>query len=421
MTEEDKSAFAKKHSYDVGVKASISWAPGDKPGAGSGYVLPENGSPPIKVSDAEMGQMFMLSQMMQVDPVRANKELASASTSVRAVAKEVFDMNIKTSELGLRVQTQNETARHNKVAESNDSARTGILGRSAEYRVPRSVSQETYTAMNAISVELDDPGTTPDRRKVLEAGYRRLEGVAANELGRALQRDRAGPGVLEKPPLDFKDFAANYGDTPVPGLGTTGKKRVLKDLTIDQQYQQYQQFIQSTRGASDGAGAPVVAPPPRNAGGPAKPEGTWAETPAKPEGTWAETPRNAAPRTPQERTNDEMLRRRPDLLLSYNGFGFDNRYIFLRAQENGIEGVELSTKTLQGIEGTFDLVLANILANTLVDLAPLIAPKVAKRLVLAGVLVPQADEVKAAYVAAGLTHALDETIGEWIRIEFDRR
>ncbi len=91
------------------------------------------------------------------------------------------------------------------------------------------------------------------------------------------------------------------------------------------------------------------------------------------------------------------------------------------AQENGIEGVELSTKTLQGIEGTFDLVLANILANTLVDLAPLIAPKVAKRLVLAGVLVPQADEVKAAYVAAGLTHALDETIGEWIRIEFDRR
>ena len=87
------------------------------------------------------------------------------------------------------------------------------------------------------------------------------------------------------------------------------------------------------------------------------------------------------------------------------------------AQENGIEGVELSAKTLQDIEGQFDLVLANILANTLVELAPLIAPKVKQRLVLAGVLVPQAEEVTAAYVAQGLKHAGNEIIGEWIRIE----
>jgi ribosomal protein L11 methyltransferase len=90
-------------------------------------------------------------------------------------------------------------------------------------------------------------------------------------------------------------------------------------------------------------------------------------------------------------------------------------------QENGLEGIELSTKTLHGIEGTFDLVLANILANTLVELAPLIVPKVKKKLVLAGVLVPQADEVKAAFISKGLTATLDETIGEWIRIEFERR
>lgn len=89
------------------------------------------------------------------------------------------------------------------------------------------------------------------------------------------------------------------------------------------------------------------------------------------------------------------------------------------AAENGIEGVELSTKTLHGIEGQFDLVLANILANTLVELAPLIAPKVKQRLVLAGVLVHQADEVTAAFTACGLKHAGNETIGEWIRIEFD--
>ncbi len=89
------------------------------------------------------------------------------------------------------------------------------------------------------------------------------------------------------------------------------------------------------------------------------------------------------------------------------------------ADENGIEGVELSTRTLNDIAGQFDLVLANILANTLCDLAPLIAPKVKKHLVLAGVLVPQAEEVTAAYVKCGLKHAGNTAIGEWIRLEFD--
>lgn len=90
------------------------------------------------------------------------------------------------------------------------------------------------------------------------------------------------------------------------------------------------------------------------------------------------------------------------------------------AQENGIDGVELSTKALPAIDGTFDLVLANILANTLVELAPLIAPKVGQRLVLAGVLVPQASDVKAAFAAQGLVHAGNVVQGEWIRIDFAR-
>jgi len=91
------------------------------------------------------------------------------------------------------------------------------------------------------------------------------------------------------------------------------------------------------------------------------------------------------------------------------------------AEENGIGDVELSTKTLHGIDGPFDLVLANILANTLIELAPLIVPKVKNRLVLAGVLVPQADDVKAAFTKLGLVPVRDATIGEWIRIELERR
>jgi ribosomal protein L11 methyltransferase len=90
------------------------------------------------------------------------------------------------------------------------------------------------------------------------------------------------------------------------------------------------------------------------------------------------------------------------------------------AEENNIADVDLSTQTLNGVAGQFDLVLANILANTLIELSPLIAPKVKERLILAGVLVPQADDVKAAFVKQGLKHVGDEVQGEWIRIDFSR-
>ncbi|MBL8934448.1 MAG: 50S ribosomal protein L11 methyltransferase [Archangium sp.] len=90
------------------------------------------------------------------------------------------------------------------------------------------------------------------------------------------------------------------------------------------------------------------------------------------------------------------------------------------AEENGLTGIELSEKTLEQIPGTFDLVLANILANTLIALAPLIAPKVKHRLVMAGVLVHQADEVKQAYLSRGLVSVGEVIEGEWIRLDLAR-
>ena len=89
------------------------------------------------------------------------------------------------------------------------------------------------------------------------------------------------------------------------------------------------------------------------------------------------------------------------------------------SKENGIEGLELSTRPLDAVTGRFDLVVANILANTLIELAPKLAKKVAGRLVLAGVLTPQADEVTAAFVEAGLVHRCDTVEGEWVRLDFD--
>jgi ribosomal protein L11 methyltransferase len=87
---------------------------------------------------------------------------------------------------------------------------------------------------------------------------------------------------------------------------------------------------------------------------------------------------------------------------------------------NATPDIELSTKTLRHVEGTFDLVLANILANTLVELAPLIVPRVKDRLVLAGVLVHQRDEVMAAYEKLGLKSAGEKVHNEWIRLELQR-
>jgi ribosomal protein L11 methyltransferase len=90
------------------------------------------------------------------------------------------------------------------------------------------------------------------------------------------------------------------------------------------------------------------------------------------------------------------------------------------ASVNGTPELELSGKELSQVKGPFDLVVANILANTLIALAPLIAPKVKDRLVLAGVLAPQKAEVEAAYRAQGLIPEAGAAQGEWVRLDFHR-
>jgi ribosomal protein L11 methyltransferase len=90
------------------------------------------------------------------------------------------------------------------------------------------------------------------------------------------------------------------------------------------------------------------------------------------------------------------------------------------AQANNVTGVEFSLSPLHQVEGRFDLVLANILANTLVELAQPLALHVQRTLVLAGVLVTQADEVTAAFVREGLTPGPRATSGEWVRLGFAR-
>lgn len=90
---------------------------------------------------------------------------------------------------------------------------------------------------------------------------------------------------------------------------------------------------------------------------------------------------------------------------------------------NGVE-LDLTVKPLPDIPGHFDLVVANILANTLVELAPEIAAKLAPGgvVLLAGILVPQEEEVRGAYLAQGLRPRSggDRREGEWSLLALER-
>ncbi len=86
------------------------------------------------------------------------------------------------------------------------------------------------------------------------------------------------------------------------------------------------------------------------------------------------------------------------------------------AARNGA-AVELTGAPVETVAGTFDVVVANILANVLVALAPTLAARVAPGgvLFLSGILAPQEDEVRRAHVEEGLEPLPggDRRDGEW--------
>ncbi len=102
--------------------------------------------------------------------------------------------------------------------------------------------------------------------------------------------------------------------------------------------------------------------------------------------------------------------------------GTDNDPLALRvARENAtVNGtvIDLRSEIPEGVE--FDMVLANILSNTLVELAPRLARAVAPggRLVLSGILGGQVAEVEAAYLPF-LKAGPSTFEGEWACLEFE--
>jgi ribosomal protein L11 methyltransferase len=98
--------------------------------------------------------------------------------------------------------------------------------------------------------------------------------------------------------------------------------------------------------------------------------------------------------------------------------------VAVAAENAGRNGaaLELTGAPPEAIPGVFDLVVANILANVLVELAPVLARKTAPggELVLAGVLVPQEEEVRLPFLAQGLLPLPGERRGEWSLLRFRR-
>lgn len=86
---------------------------------------------------------------------------------------------------------------------------------------------------------------------------------------------------------------------------------------------------------------------------------------------------------------------------------------------NGVPDLELATGSLESVQGKFGLVLANILANTLIEMAPLLKRKVQTRLVLAGILKSQRKSVEGAFREVGLLQRGRELDAEWVRLDLE--
>lgn len=82
------------------------------------------------------------------------------------------------------------------------------------------------------------------------------------------------------------------------------------------------------------------------------------------------------------------------------------------AAANGVV-IDARHALIDDIDGSFDVVVANIGAAVLRDMAPALAPRVGGRLVLAGLLDEHVPEVVGAYIACGLSFVDAPALDGW--------
>ena len=84
--------------------------------------------------------------------------------------------------------------------------------------------------------------------------------------------------------------------------------------------------------------------------------------------------------------------------------------------------VECSTTPLGSLDGSFDIILANILAEELVRLAPLLSERLAEggNLVLSGILTEKERLVRDGFASQPLRHCRTLHQGEWVAIHYTK-
>ncbi len=92
------------------------------------------------------------------------------------------------------------------------------------------------------------------------------------------------------------------------------------------------------------------------------------------------------------------------------------------ATENGISSITFLYGTPQLLNSSFDIVMANIQANVIVDMADELirTTKPFGRLVLSGILYNQSAYVKRVFIEKGLTLLGISMLGEWIMLDFKK-
>jgi ribosomal protein L11 methyltransferase len=94
------------------------------------------------------------------------------------------------------------------------------------------------------------------------------------------------------------------------------------------------------------------------------------------------------------------------------------------ARNGAADRIDASTTPVSEVAGEFDLVVANILAPVLIELAPAITARCRPggRIVLSGLQVSQIEATVAAYVAAEPSTAVVERAsdGDWVRLTLSR-
>jgi ribosomal protein L11 methyltransferase len=88
---------------------------------------------------------------------------------------------------------------------------------------------------------------------------------------------------------------------------------------------------------------------------------------------------------------------------------------------NGLaEQVECSTTPLESMTGSFDVILANILAEELIRLAPFLAERLnpGGSLVLSGILAEKEGLVRSGFADQPLTHLTTLQAGEWVALHY---